>query len=131
VSEKWYFLFTGAYWRRTLECCLGPVERSVEEQYGIPLVGAAEGADAGLPHIEPVHPSLHAKVGIRIKNLVKQFDHTGDKVSTLTKLCMSEKDKKSFTAVDKINMDMYVGQITCLLGHNGAGKTVRLKSEVE
>lgn len=29
-------------------------------------------------------------------------------------------------AVDKLNLNLYVGQITALLGHNGAGKTTTM-----
>lgn len=133
-TERWYFLCTGAYWRRTLPCLRPSDDR---ERYDIPLVRAAVGDPAGSsgsaaassPTIEPVHPSLHAKVGIRLKGLTKRFDHTSDQVSTLTRLCMSEKDKKTFTAVDGIDMDMYIGQITVVLGHNGAGSVRRPASE--
>ena len=34
--------------------------------------------------------------------------------------------KSAFVAVDKINVNMYEGQITALLGHNGAGKTTTM-----
>jgi len=35
-------------------------------------------------------------------------------------------DKKQPPAVDKLNIDMYEGDITALLGHNGAGKTTTM-----
>jgi len=34
--------------------------------------------------------------------------------------------KKQRAAVDKLNIDMYEGDITALLGHNGAGKTTTM-----
>jgi len=34
--------------------------------------------------------------------------------------------KKQRLAVDKLNIDMYEGDITALLGHNGAGKTTTM-----
>jgi len=34
--------------------------------------------------------------------------------------------KKQRPAVDKLNIDMYEGDITALLGHNGAGKTTTM-----
>jgi len=34
--------------------------------------------------------------------------------------------KKQRLAVDKLNVDMYEGDITALLGHNGAGKTTTM-----
>jgi ATP-binding cassette subfamily A (ABC1) protein 1 len=42
-------------------------------------------------------------VGVHIRRLTKKFD---DKV-----------------AVNELDLSMYMGQVTCLLGHNGAGKT--------
>jgi len=35
-------------------------------------------------------------------------------------------NKKQRPAVDKLNIDMYEGDITALLGHNGAGKTTTM-----
>ncbi|CAH1393001.1 unnamed protein product [Nezara viridula] len=46
------------------------------------------------------------EVGIKIMNLKKKFGH--------------------FTSVKNLSLDIYVGQITVLLGHNGAGKTTTL-----
>ncbi|XP_014274392.1 phospholipid-transporting ATPase ABCA3 [Halyomorpha halys] len=46
------------------------------------------------------------EVGIKIVNLRKKFGH--------------------FTSVKNFSLDVYVGQITVLLGHNGAGKTTTL-----
>ena len=46
------------------------------------------------------------KIGIRIKNLYKEFKQLGQKK----------------TAVENLNLNIYQGQITVLLGHNGAGK---------
>jgi len=45
-------------------------------------------------------------VGIRVKNLYKQFGN--------------------FNAVNGVNLDLYKGHITALLGHNGAGKTTTM-----
>lgn len=46
------------------------------------------------------------EVGLKIMNLNKKFGH--------------------FTSVKNVSLDVYVGQITVLLGHNGAGKTTTL-----
>jgi len=46
------------------------------------------------------------KIGIKIENLSKQFKQLG----------------QTKTAVDNLNLNIYEGQITVLLGHNGAGK---------
>lgn len=46
--------------------------------------------------------------GISIQNVTKVY-----------KLC----DKASLTAVDNVSINFYHGEISALLGHNGAGKT--------
>ncbi|OXA56781.1 ATP-binding cassette sub-family A member 3 [Folsomia candida] len=55
-------------------------------------------------NIEP--SSRNLKAGIQIKNLTKIFGRK--------------------TAVNKLNLEIYEGQITALLGHNGAGKTTTI-----
>ena len=32
-------------------------------------------------------------------------------------------EKVEYNAIDKLNLNVYSGQITAILGHNGAGKT--------
>lgn len=50
------------------------------------------------------------KTCVEIKDLVKEYNtNTGKKV-----------------AVDGLNLNMYSGQITALLGHNGAGKSTAI-----
>lgn len=51
-------------------------------------------------------PPIGYEVGISIKNLHKQFGN--------------------FKAVNEVNLNLYKGQITALLGHNGAGKTTMM-----
>ena len=41
-------------------------------------------------------------------------------------LILQKFNKKQRPAVDKLNIDMYEGDITALLGHNGAGKTTTM-----
>ena len=64
--------------------------------------------------IEPVTETLAAQIGnrtcVHVEGLRKQFNTpTGVKV-----------------AVDNLNLTLYNGQITALLGHNGAGKTTAI-----
>ena len=40
--------------------------------------------------------------------------------------CNLTKSFGSFTAVDKLNLQLYKDEIFCFLGHNGAGKTTSL-----
>lgn len=58
--------------------------------------------------IEPVPPELKGREAIRIEDLHKTY-----------KTCF----KPGVKAVNGINLTIYEGQITAILGHNGAGKT--------
>jgi hypothetical protein len=59
--------------------------------------------------IEPVPDSLHASARVHIKKLRKQFTEGRGKNARTT------------TAVHGLDLTLYEGQITALLGHNGAG----------
>ena len=87
----WYFPFTLSYW------CPGRVAAPIREESEIEY-------PEDVP-VEPVSSALQEQVaqgqGIEIRKLQKKF---GDK-----------------TAVDDLQMNLYSGQITALLGHNGAG----------
>ena len=91
-SLPFNFPFTTSYWR---------------PGRAIPLTATDDGGTTyaeGIP-VEPVTEALRAQSlagdGIEIRSLRKQF---GDK-----------------TAVDGLSLSMYKGQVTALLGHNGAG----------
>jgi ABC-type multidrug transport system fused ATPase/permease subunit len=91
---KFYFPFTVSYW------CPGTARAP-------PLTGEeTERADEGTMLIEPVSNALKQQAdegrSIEIHGLSKVF---GDK-----------------QAVDGLSLSMYNGQVTALLGHNGAGK---------
>lgn len=89
-AQPLYFPFTASYW------CPGRVSSPENDELD------GNEADEQVP-IEPVGEAFKRQSAegqsIEIKNLVKKF---GDKV-----------------AVDGLNMTMYSGQITALLGHNG------------
>lgn len=89
-AQPFYFPFTLSYW------CPGRASSSESED------GDENGVGVEVP-LEPVSDALKRQSAegqsIEIKNLVKKFD---DKV-----------------AVDGLNLTMYSGQITALLGHNG------------
>lgn len=59
--------------------------------------------------IEPVDESMHARARVHIKKLRKQFTEGRGKSARTT------------TAVNGLDLTLYEGQITALLGHNGAG----------
>ncbi|XP_020856565.1 ATP-binding cassette sub-family A member 10-like [Phascolarctos cinereus] len=56
---------------------------------------------------EPVPPEFHGKEAIRIRNLKKEYKRKPEKVEALKGL----------------QLDIYEGQITAILGHSGAGKS--------
>ncbi|XP_072501625.1 ATP-binding cassette sub-family A member 10-like isoform X2 [Notamacropus eugenii] len=56
---------------------------------------------------EPVPPEFHGKEAIRIRNLRKEYKGKSEKVQALKGL----------------QLDIYEGQITAILGHSGAGKS--------
>ena len=53
----------------------------------------------------------HAAVGVSLKNLTKIFP-------------ISHKEER--VAVNEITIDFHVGNVTALLGHNGAGKSTMM-----
>jgi len=85
------------------------------DRYELEGEGAiVEGDEEDAPLIEPVDPELRRQAvegrSLIIRNLRKVFETTsGNRV-----------------AVDRLNMEMYEGQITVLLGHNGAGKSTTI-----
>ncbi|KAJ8577610.1 hypothetical protein ON010_g1598 [Phytophthora cinnamomi] len=97
VAEKWYFLLSKAYW------C----------PHASQLVSAeAEGeVDKVNDTVEPIRLDLKQQESsgraVVIKGLRKEFSVPGGKK----------------IAVHGLDLKLYEGQITCLLGHNGAGKT--------
>jgi ABC-type multidrug transport system ATPase subunit len=57
---------------------------------------------------------------VRIRGLTKSFVKNG----TASGLCGG--DAVVFKAVDGLNLDLFEGEIFCLLGHNGAGKSTTI-----
>jgi hypothetical protein len=97
THKKWYFVFDPYYW------CGGFYTR-----FSVRTV--TDDNNDKNPMIETIPESLLAQRSggncVDVKGLVKYYEtNTGRK-----------------TAVDKLNLTMFSGQITALLGHNGAGK---------
>jgi ATP-binding cassette, subfamily A (ABC1), member 3 len=104
AAEVWYFPFTLSYWksfyrRRTNGQIRGEENAALEG----PVAEDVHINDDGTPAVEGVSESLRKQStngeSIEILNLSRHF---GDKA-----------------AVDGLNLSMYNGQITALLGHNG------------
>eukprot|EP01041_Mallomonas_annulata_P008266 gene8266-17008_t len=126
TSKKWYFLFVPSYWLPSLKYTdidadsenstatyttadytpsaqaflLDDENRGRNNNNNVPIEGVEE--NLRRQHAE--------KTCVEIKHLKKEF-HT----ATGIKL-----------AVDDLNLTMYNGQITALLGHNGAGKSTAI-----
>ncbi len=101
TQEPFYFVFQTSYWKKVFKL---DKRKHVDHE-------STQNND----NIEDVDESLTAQIAagtcIDVKNLYKEFatPHGGKKV-----------------AVDGLNVTMFSGQITALLGHNGAGKTTAI-----
>ncbi|KAE9002859.1 ABC transporter A family member 1 [Phytophthora rubi] len=99
VAEKWYFFLTKAYW-----CPQASQLVSAEAQEN-------EVVDKDNDTVEPIRQDLKQQErsgrAVVIAGLRKEFSVPGGKK----------------VAVQGLNLKLYEGQITCLLGHNGAGKS--------
>lgn len=108
ARQKWYFLVTPKYWRNT------PIGRlfthksvySIDGSYSDDSLSKSKKEKIVVQdrYIEP--EPTHIPVGISVKNLTKRF--------------------KEKTAVNNLSLKFFEGQITALLGHNGAGKSTTI-----
>ena len=104
-----YFIFMPSFWTSTFSSCLSCFSHSGQAVTSYSQVRTTEGNNDTIP-VEPVTDALRSQINdktcVDIINLYKEFNtSTGNKV-----------------AVDGLNLTMYSGQITALLGHNGAGR---------
>ncbi|KAK7483952.1 hypothetical protein BaRGS_00024836 [Batillaria attramentaria] len=79
------------------------------------------------PNMEPVSQEMRTRRAITINNVTKTY---GQRKTDFRKLlecifpfCRRLARDEEVTAVRKLSLELYEGQITALLGHNGAGKT--------
>ena len=139
VARPWYFPFTLAYWREVANLpptappssaatarLLPPAIASSADSAGAAAAPAAHAPsgkstqrvrNVAPPHpsfLEPLDAALRAKEregkAVVLTNLRKEFS-TPDGIKV---------------AVDDVSLSMHEGQITCLLGHNGAGKSTTI-----
>jgi len=85
---------------------------------GAAIVALQSSPDGPPSHIEPMRSSAH-KPRVFIRHLHKVWTHGNKWWHVLT--CSTKKKGNEVVAVKDLNLTMYEGQITCLLGHNGAG----------
>ncbi|XP_074649468.1 uncharacterized protein LOC141904723 isoform X2 [Tubulanus polymorphus] len=125
TPRPWYFPLTPSYWN----CfCSQKKPTKMENKYGIgqyvnPIYESDEKGACLTKGIRSTEPStadildeneVHEReprefpIGISIQNLTKRYG----------KCCRKKK-----VAVDGLNLNLFEGQVTAFLGHNGAGKT--------
>ena len=106
IPQKWYFPLTKTYW------CGNSFDQSVDgiDNRGFEL-GAKDhnGLNDKSQYFEDEPQELYK--GIEIKGLCKSFDGG------------------TTYAVNNLNLTTYSGQITALLGHNGAGKIIMMMKQ--
>lgn len=95
AAEVWYFPLTWSYWKSFFQRRKYPSRKETE---------ISEDGDDDSPPVEPVSEAL------------KKQSANGDSIE-IVNLRKSFADK---AAVNGLNISMYNGQITALLGHNGA-----------
>eukprot|EP00124_Ichthyophonus_hoferi_P000157 Ihof_evm21s5 gene=Ihof_evmTU21s5 len=107
VSKPWYFLFTRRYWcgRHSKNC--SNVSATTTDNFAddIGAVNDPEPLQKYVGMFETEPNDLRA--GVKIENLTKRYSN-------------------GKLAVHDLSLNMYEGQITCLLGHNGAGKSTTM-----
>eukprot|EP01083_Nonionella_stella_P193084 713453_1 len=104
----WYFVLP-SYWCPKFEKCCESQEK--QQQNNLRLIRRLSSINE-IPNYEPQGNSKGEAV-ISIRTLSKTF----------RSFFGSRKDVK---AVKSVSMDMYRGEVFCLLGHNGAGKTTTI-----
>ncbi len=115
TQRPWYFLVTKSFWcpervnsnsskaRLTSYDHSNPEQRSAIEMAENPNISPLEG-----DHIEPVSEEFANRPGVKVRHLRKEYGSKLDGVPLKV-------------AVKDFSLDFYEGEITCLLGHNGAG----------
>ena len=113
VARPFYFIFLPSYWWSCMSCLVGRQSTGSDGQYSAGVIDAndvAESTDFKLEvNSEDIEPVMDASLVPRviIHDLVKKYNTKRD----------------TPPAVNNLNLTLYESQITCLLGHNGAGKT--------
>jgi ABC-type Na+ transport system ATPase subunit NatA len=120
-----WFLCTSRYWRET--CSKKDNAMNVDEirqREAQEAQRQAAIADQENAFVEPIRSAdLASKARLIISHLYKVFSHGNSTWNFLRRKTHTKATE--VIAVKDLSLTMYEGQITCLLGHNGAGKSVR------
>jgi ABC-type multidrug transport system fused ATPase/permease subunit len=99
------FIFQWSFWLEGCDCCRSNMlRRDIENNAYMQLI---DEYNASSEEVEPLAVELRPRVKVAVNNLRKQYD-----------------DGK--VAINDMNLRLVEGQITCLLGHNGAGKSTTI-----
>ncbi|CAG9770151.1 unnamed protein product [Ceutorhynchus assimilis] len=104
VKRSPFFCFNPRFWCKSKPADKIPLTNG--ESLG--SVGSLNTGDEGLADFEPVPREMKGKEAIKIVDLYKSF---------------KQFRKPEVKAINGINLTIYQGHITAILGHNGAGKT--------
>jgi len=124
LARPWYFIFMPSYWKSVFSPfyttsrgpCRGARVDSEENESGEVEMATVPGT-ATLNSVDPAVPVEDVTSNMKQQVLDNECVH----ISGLKKVFNTNTGKK--VAVDGLDMTFYTGQITALLGHNGAGKS--------
>ncbi|GMF11425.1 unnamed protein product [Phytophthora lilii] len=129
VRKPWYFLFTKRYWFSKLGHSAGDAPASSDVQTTTALSPQAGGVytqlgdgESTLKRHDPVVEDAYVEP-VNAALAMQERNGTCLQIRGLRKVFPLEEDGEERVAVAGLDLTMYSGQITALLGHNGAGKT--------
>eukprot|EP00931_Biecheleriopsis_adriatica_P069363 TRINITY_DN4321_c0_g1_i1.p1 TRINITY_DN4321_c0_g1~~TRINITY_DN4321_c0_g1_i1.p1 ORF type:complete len:1964 (+),score=351.62 TRINITY_DN4321_c0_g1_i1:38-5929(+) len=103
TSQPWWFVCSKRFWK--------PSTSALTEEEVQDLEQGFDDVAPDNPRYEAVSSALASERSVLVRNLCKEFNTA---------------DGKVLKAVQNVSLNLYSGQIFCLLGHNGAGKTTTI-----
>lgn len=107
ASQPFYFLLTPKFWKNTfIGRFLCHQTQTFNDYFSKDSAYSKNGKKAGKKDKYIESEPVHLRAGISIKDLTRKF--------------------KEKVVVNKLSLNFFEGQITALLGHNGAGKSTTM-----
>jgi len=103
TRQPWYFFCSSRYW--------SPESSALSEQETQDLAAGFNEEAPANPRYEPVTGALASRRSVLLRGLEKRFQ---------------TQEGQWLAAVQGLTLNLYSGQMFCLLGHNGAGKTTTI-----